>query len=131
MSPVAALPILASCDGCGACCRHMIVPPFVLSGGRNEAREKGVSEELLAELLPRWEVRFFVAEEACLWYDAATARCRHYDLRPDACRAFEINSPHCHASREKWGVAMTAIEPISRNALASGSDGNRGLTPSG
>jgi Fe-S-cluster containining protein len=100
------LPLLESCDGCGACCRHLVVPPFVLSGGRNEALEKGVPSDLLAELEPLWQVRLQVPEAPCTWYDAATARCRHYDLRPDACRAFEINSPHCHASREKWGVTM-------------------------
>lgn len=104
MSDLLGLPLLDSCDGCGACCRHMIVPPFALSGGRNEAAEKGVPEELLEELLPLWQVRLQLPESACLWYDAATARCRHYQLRPAACREFEINSGPCHASRAKWGV---------------------------
>ena len=98
------LPLLDSCDGCGACCRHMIVLPFVISADRNEPAERSVPEDLLEELLPRWRVRLDLPEAPCLWFDPETLRCRHYDLRPDACRAFEINSPSCHASREKWGM---------------------------
>lgn len=105
------LPLLTTCDDCGACCRHMIVPPFVLSGGRNEAAEKGVPPQLLAELWPHWQVRLLLPESPCLWFDAATARCRHYDLRPDACRNFEINSPSCHASRAKWEVPAMCGQP--------------------
>ena len=93
------LPLLESCDGCGACCRHLIVPPFIMSGGRNEAEEKGVPPELIEEWLPRWRVRFELPESPCSWYDPATARCLHYAMRPDACRAFEINSAACRASR--------------------------------
>ena len=103
-SELTELPPLTTCDGCGACCRHMIVPPFVLSGGRNEAQEKGVPQPLLEELMPIWRVRLQLPESACIWYDEFTARCRHYELRPDACRAFEINSGPCRESRRKWGL---------------------------
>jgi Fe-S-cluster containining protein len=88
----------------------MIVPPFVLSGGRNEAAEKGVPPDWLQDLLPLWQLRLQLPEAPCVWFDPATARCRHYDLRPDACRAFEINSGPCHASRAKWNVGALAGE---------------------
>ena len=86
----------------------MIVPPFVMSGGRNEAAEKEVPQHLIDEFLPRWQVRLQVSESPCLWYDEQTARCEHYNLRPDACRTFEIDSPSCHESRAKWGVAAAS-----------------------
>lgn len=101
----ASLPLLSSCDGCGACCRHMIAPPFLMSGGRNEAREKGVPQSLIDQFWPRWTLRLQLPESACVWYDEAAAQCRHYELRPDACRAFDINSGPCQESRRKWGVA--------------------------
>ena len=101
------LPVFDSCDNCGACCRHMIVPPFVMSGGRNEALEKSVPSELIDEFWPVWQVRLEVPESPCLWYDATTARCRHYEFRPDACRAFEINSGPCRESRAKWQIDAT------------------------
>ena len=125
MSGESTLPIIPACDGCGACCRHMIVPPFVLSGGSNEALEKGVPQSEIDELLPTWQLRLELPESPCLWYDAATARCRHYDWRPEACRAFEINSGSCHASRTKWGVADAAslesgIHTVATSTAASG-----------
>jgi Fe-S-cluster containining protein len=101
------LPVLESCDDCGACCMHMVAPPFVINAQRNEPEEKGVPENLLSELLPRWQTRLVVPESACCWFDADSLRCRHYDIRPDACRDFAINSPSCHASRAKWGVGNT------------------------
>ena len=82
----------------------MIVPPFVMSGGRNEALEKRVPTELIDEFWPVWQVRLEVSESPCLWYDATTARCRHYEFRPDACRTFEINTGPCYESRAKWGI---------------------------
>ncbi|MEZ6064350.1 MAG: YkgJ family cysteine cluster protein [Planctomycetaceae bacterium] len=101
-------PSLDSCESCGACCRHMVAPPFIINRHRDETREKAVPAHLLEQILPLWEVRLVVAEAPCCWYDAHTHRCRHYDIRPDACRAFEINSPSCHACREKWEVPHPA-----------------------
>jgi Fe-S-cluster containining protein len=102
------LPLLTTCDGCGACCRHMVAPPYVITRLRDESREKGVPDDLRAEFLPRWESRFYVPESPCCWYDERTARCRHYELRPDACRDFELGSPSCHATRQQWGPEASA-----------------------
>lgn len=93
------LPVLESCDDCGACCRTVSVPPFRIDHTVNEPEEKGAPEGLLEELLPAWELRLYVSAGTCLWFDEQTLRCRHYDLRPDAGREFEINSPSCLAVR--------------------------------
>lgn len=98
------LAILDNCDDCGACCRHIPAPPFVITASRDETLEKGLPADLREALLPVWEVRLLVAEAACPWFDAERRQCRHYDLRPEACREFEINSPSCRESRRKWGV---------------------------
>lgn len=112
------LPLLESCDGCGACCRHLIVPPFQ---NRDEWDRLHVPPELIDEFLPLWEVRFYLAEQPCLWYDPETDRCRHYELRPQACREFEINSPSCMACREKWGMVVGSDESRSETLPVSGS----------
>ncbi len=98
------LPVLDSCDDCGACCRHMIAPPFVITPERDEPAEKGVPPHLIEAFLPRWHTRLLAPEQPCCWFDSASLRCLHYELRPDACRDFSINSPSCRASRIKWGL---------------------------
>ncbi len=98
------LPVLKNCEGCGACCQHMIVPPFIINATQNEPQQRGVPTELLEELLPLWEVRFHLKERPCVWYVPETKQCRYYELRPQACRDFELNSPSCHACREKHGI---------------------------
>lgn len=94
-------PVLNSCDGCGACCRTVSVPPFRIDHLVNEPFERNVPKELIDGFLPAWEVRLFVTESPCLWFDEATLRCRHYELRPQACRDFELNSPSCIAVRQQ------------------------------
>ena len=98
------LPVIETCDGCGACCLTVSAPPFQIDYVRNELTEKQVPPELQKTLLPAWEVRLHVTDGPCLWYDEQTQRCGHYDLRPDTCRAFEINSPSCRAVREEYGI---------------------------
>jgi len=100
-----ALPVLSSCEGCGACCHTVGVPPFRIDRLVNEPIQKQVPDQLLQELLPAWEVRLLVSASPCLWYDPATARCRHYAIRPDACRDFERNSPSCAAARQEFPPA--------------------------
>jgi len=91
----ASLPILESCDGCGACCRTVSVPPFRIDHVVDEPHERQVPQDLIEEFLPAWHVRLFVEASPCLWFDEATRLCRHYELRPQACRDFERNSPSC------------------------------------
>jgi Fe-S-cluster containining protein len=98
------LPVLRTCDGCGACCRTVSVPPFRIDPDVNEPVLKGVPQTLIDEFLPAWRVRLHVSDSPCLWFDEQSLRCRHYELRPDACREFEINSPSCEAVRREFRV---------------------------
>ncbi|WP_437224462.1 YkgJ family cysteine cluster protein [Planctomicrobium sp. SH661] len=100
----APLPMLESCEGCGACCRTISAPPFRIDHTVNEPRERGVPQDLIDEFLPTWEVRFqVITDRPCLWFDEETLRCRHYDIRPSACREFELNSPSCIGVRHEYG----------------------------
>ena len=106
------LPVLNSCDGCGACCRVVTLPPF-----RRVFKEPG--EDAWERL--RWErpdllLGILEAERAmkergepsfgtpCLWYDAATRRCRNHELRPRACREFAVGGQDCRDARRRAGI---------------------------
>lgn len=102
--PVSSFPILENCEGCGACCRMMVVPPFRRDATIDEFQNKQIPQGLLNEILPDWEVRFLLPERPCSWFDENSGRCRHYELRPEACRDFAINSPSCLACREKFEI---------------------------
>jgi Fe-S-cluster containining protein len=103
------LPVIASCDGCGACCLVVTAPPF--------RRVFGEAGEDTWERL-RWErpdlVAAFLSDEAerrssgrpgygtpCTWYDAGSGRCRHYEYRPRACREFVIGATDCRDARRR------------------------------
>jgi len=94
------LPVVETCEGCGACCQLVPVPPF-LDG---EMEQRKVPDELKDEIIGFWRIRFQIPEANCMWYDEETAACRHYEWRPQACRDFEIDSPSCHACRDQVGI---------------------------
>jgi Fe-S-cluster containining protein len=106
------LPIISSCDGCGACCLVVTAPPFYHVFGElgEEAWDRLARERpaILAELQADYQARrasggpFFGTP--CLWFDAQSRRCRHYDYRPLACREFEIGGPDCCDARRRAGV---------------------------
>ncbi|MEW4490986.1 YkgJ family cysteine cluster protein [Thalassoglobus sp. JC818] len=98
------LPIVENCDGCGACCSVVPVPPFVMQNGTHEAVTIGVPEELLQEVLAVWDLRLYLPPDFCMWFDVERKVCRHYEYRPQACRNFELNSPACHATREMMHI---------------------------
>lgn len=118
------LPILESCDGCGACCMRQSSPPgyvyilctpeaergkFVGTEFRFDAeRVKALPPEVRAELDqyivglrlgrgPRGEV-------PCLWFDQVTRKCKHHAHRPSICREFEMGSEDCHNWRKEFEV---------------------------
>jgi uncharacterized protein len=109
-----ALPVI-SCDTCnGACCRHMVMPPFVpyFYDGSPLANEEFTTfryrwPELYAELLAEYDRKQrehdWPEESPCFWLDQATGKCKHYDARPDICREFEVGSPACVSHREGSG----------------------------
>ena len=98
------LPIIESCDGCGACCMQSAVPPYIVIDGQHEALLNDVPTALVEEIMPFWEIRFQFPERSCMWFDEAKKGCKHYEYRPQACRNFEINSSSCLAIRDKWEI---------------------------
>jgi uncharacterized protein len=107
-----ALPIVESCDGCGACCLAVTSPPFyrVFDEAGEDAWERLRRErpDLLAELLADGRARRARGDRSygtpCLWYDAETGRCRHYDYRPRACREFAVGGEECRDARRRASV---------------------------
>ncbi|MCA9051600.1 MAG: YkgJ family cysteine cluster protein [Planctomycetaceae bacterium] len=95
------LPIIESCDDCGACCRLTPIPPFA----DGETARRSVPDELLSPIRRRIAADQQFDKLPCVWFNAETLQCRHYELRPDACRQFEINSDLCRLSR--WEFDLT------------------------
>ncbi len=109
------LPLIDSCDGCGACCLVVTSPPFhrVFDECGEDAWErlKWDRPDLLTEILADHQARrtnggpFYGTP--CTWYDPETRRCRHYDYRPLACRAFERGGQDCHDARRRAAITGT------------------------
>jgi Fe-S-cluster containining protein len=108
------LPVIESCEGCGACCRVVTSPPFrrVFDGDGEEAWERlrWDRPDLLAEILADARARKANGDASfgtpCLWFDAANARCRHYELRPRACMEFALGGLDCHGARRRAGIEV-------------------------
>jgi uncharacterized protein len=106
------LPIIDSCEGCGACCLVVTSPPYyhVFEDFGEEAWDRLRRErpDLLAELEADERARrasggpFY--DTPCFWYDPETRRCRHYDYRPLACREFVIGEDDCLDARRRAGI---------------------------
>src|SRR5436305_12691683 len=101
------LPVIESCDGCGACCLVATRRPSyrVLDEGGEDAWErlKWERPDLLAGLLADDRARRAGGGPAygtpCTWFDGEAGRCRHYDYRPRACRQFEVGGEDCRDAR--------------------------------
>jgi Fe-S-cluster containining protein len=93
------LPVIESCDHCGACCMQVGHPPFT-----DEERQH-VPYELLAEI-DEHVAQLEGAEDtrACIWLDLETKRCLHYEQRPHVCRDFERGSTACGLIRWRFGI---------------------------
>ena len=100
-----ALPVIESCDGCGACCLVVTSPPFrrmIDEYGEEEwGRLRRERPDLVSGLLDADRARRAGGDPSygtpCLWFNAETRRCPHYDHRPLACRV----------SRSVAGIAST------------------------
>ena len=127
------LPVIESCDGCGACCLVVTTPPFRHDlQGDGEAtwvRLEWERPELLAEIAADAEARKAAGAPSygtpCLWFDPATRRCRHYDDRPRACRDFALGGPDCRDARRRAGVPVSSA---SMDLKTSSTDGLRSDT---
>jgi len=113
------LPVVTSCEGCGACCREQGAPPdyvalrlhpeFAADASFHEdsARLAMLSDEagrLLEEYLRESAAGLRPTNGVCCWFEESTQGCRFYDERPSTCRVFEINSPGCHFYRRRHSL---------------------------
>jgi Fe-S-cluster containining protein len=119
MSATAPLPVLESCDDCGACCFEQGAPPdyvalrlnpqFALdpSFADDVARLKALPADAARSLdryLRAVETDGAPRNGICVWFDHDTRRCRHYEIRPSTCRVFELNGPGCRIYRRRHGI---------------------------
>jgi|GEM_PF-491671 len=105
-NPSGMLPVIESCDDCGACCMTVGTPPFVLDDERDEARERGVSLPMRAEIEARRRELDVTGRRdvPCLWFDNETLRCRHHSRRPQVCRDYAMGDWHCRFARRREGI---------------------------
>src|SRR3954465_1194751 len=95
------LPIIESCDGCGACCQVVSRPPFYRvfdeEGEDTWERLKWERPDLMAGFLADDRDRRANGGPyygtPCIWFDAGTGRCRHYEYRPAAPPGLEGGGP--------------------------------------
>jgi uncharacterized protein len=117
-----ALPVIDSCEGCGACCTYVGSPPgyalFCPPPGRRLLDwTKGTPDHALWLAMPRRlraELRAYYARclaegdgrdgEPCVWFDEDTRRCKHHEHRPSVCREFEVGGEDCRRVRDELGV---------------------------
>ena len=109
-----ALPVIESCNGCGACCLVATSPPFrrMFDEDTEEwGRLRWERPDLAGGILAADRARRASGDPSygtpCLWFDAETRRCRHYDQRPGACRVFEVGGEDCRDMRRRAGFGGT------------------------
>lgn len=103
--PMADQPV--TCEGCGACCMHMAVPPY-----DEEERELLAANlpEVYADLLAveaTRQVQLRVSGEECIpcgFFDMVTRKCRHHEYSPDICARFEVGGEFCLSIRRDAGI---------------------------
>ena len=114
--PVIELPVIKSCEGCGACCMEQSSPPGYavlqsLGGSWPEAEDWERFKRLPTKarvILKKYIDRVMSNsppgdEQPCCWLDLETKQCRFYEHRPQICRDFEMGSEACRAWREDGG----------------------------
>lgn len=105
VEPVVILPVIESCDGCGACCMEQCSPPFI---GPNDPELESLPPEVLASYragMKQRDVDGWPDAVPCFWFDQQTRKCSHYGHRPEICRdALERGDEGCLLWREQFGV---------------------------
>ena len=111
------LPVIDSCDGCGACCQEQCSPPgytTVLAGHWDDEddidRVRDLSSEArssLDEYVERLRRNETTDHDPCCWYDSETKGCKFYDERPSICRDFERSTWACHEWRRTYRIEVS------------------------
>ncbi len=102
------LPIVASCEGCGACCQHMGYPSYIRATECHAAEASWLNMpadlkmELLRFMASYDEPTTGALDGVCFWYDAANECCKHHEHRPNVCRDFEVGGTDCLAWRVQY-----------------------------
>jgi len=100
-------PVL-NCDDCGACCQHIVMPPFAADIYGDAPNPEwtalirdhpALAAELQAEHLRKDRENELHRQAPCFWYDAKSKRCKHHDARPQICRDFAVGGEDCLAAR--------------------------------
>src|SRR4051794_30635481 len=115
---------MVNCAGCGACCRHMTLPPF--GDGDDESH---LPRDVMVELNAARRSAQAYEDRPCLWL-SPDGQCKHHAYRPSLCRDFDPGSRACLVHRllervavgpEAEATAMWADEFLARHDEA----GNR------
>jgi Fe-S-cluster containining protein len=113
---ISVLPIVTTCDGCGACCMEQGAPPDYIalrvnphfaddpSFADDVERLRNLPAEASSSLDAYLAIDRALRPTVCVWFDADLRQCRHYDHRPSTCRVFELNGPGCHIYRRRHDI---------------------------
>jgi Fe-S-cluster containining protein len=107
--PTLSLPVIESCQGCGACCTGVSLPPFIPLADEDEweafRRDHPVLvAEFQAEVDRRAREDDWPERGPCFWLDVETRQCRHYEQRPEICRDFAVGGEACLLWREAMAI---------------------------
>lgn len=91
---------ILTCDGCGACCRSVPVPPYL---DEIDFIPRALQEQV-------FQARLIEAElerqgRPCIWLDAPTGKCTQHQHRPNICREYETGGELCLETRAMVGIA--------------------------
>ena len=118
------LPVIESCDGCGACCFEQGSPPgYLLILCQPETIEpdgpfaddlqrfKDLPANAIRDLLEYRErlLRGEVSGDGiCIWFNVETRRCSHYEHRPSICREEVVPGDEgCLTWREEYAAYIS------------------------
>lgn len=108
----------ATCDGCGACCMHIGIPPFAsydVDDFEFQALPGYLKREIRARLGRKpspFAPPNIQDAQPCIWLCLETRRCLQYENRPFFCREFRLGSEECRDERERCGMDI----PFSTNS---------------
>jgi uncharacterized protein len=119
MSARKSLPVVDSCDGCGACCRHLGYPSYLLGSYLLGDRQyyppepawvrlpKYLKLEVLETIfrLNRLRDQMGYFEQPCIWL-TPEGTCKHYRHQPEVCREFEVGGEDCLRMRREHGIGV-------------------------